>query len=121
MVETRVSERRKSDRILLSIPVQIESPDITNPLMLETADFSEGGVYLPSEFPLAVATRVTLTFRLSGLETDIRSTGVVVRSNDRSSEAGEPPGMAVEFLEHGKLSWHLLRRLLEAREQASQS
>ena len=119
MGETRVSERRKSDRILLSIPVQIESPNTREPLRLETADFSERGVYIPLEFPLAVSTRVTLTFRLPGLETDIQSTGVVVRSNDHSSDAGEPPGMAIEFLEHGKLSWHLLRRLLEAQEQVS--
>ncbi len=51
MGETRVSERRKSDRILLSIPVQIGSPDTNGPLRLETADFSERGVFLPSESP----------------------------------------------------------------------
>ena len=117
MSDTRVKERRHSGRVLLSVPVRVEALSAEEPRENETANFSETGVYICSQSPLASSTEVNLTFHLPDLDSRVQATGIVVRSNDGTSNSGEPAGMAVEFRKHGKLSWHLLRRLLEAQAQ----
>ena len=114
MGDTRVMERRKGQRLPLRVPVHVEYHPAAKPLGLATANLSEGGVFIPTDSPLAVSTRVTLTFRLPALDSNIQATGTVVRANSQPTDAGEPAGMAVEFLEYGKLGWKLLRRLIEA-------
>ena len=114
MSDTRVKERRKGQRLPLRVPVQVEFYTASEPLGLATANVSEGGVFIPTDSPLAVSTRLTLTFRLPALDSNMQATGTVVRANSQPTEAGEPAGMAVEFLEYGKLGWKLLHRLIEA-------
>lgn len=68
---------------------------------------SRSGVFIRSEDPLPVGTKVNLTFTviMDDVET-IEGTGQVVRVQD------DPPGMGVAFTELTKYSEDLLVRLL---------
>ena len=112
MKKTPVACRRKAERIDISLPVKLLVEGTNEPYEFETVNLSEGGVYIPTDQPLAVETRVTLTFPLSAIDSNVEATGTVVRSNSGRTESGEVAGMAIEFLEYGKLGWSLLRRFL---------
>ena len=91
MGDTQVKERRGSKRITFSLPVHLELDGETNSCEYETANISKGGVFIPTDSPLPVSTKVTLVIPFSALETKTQAAGTVVRSNSQPIEGGGNP------------------------------
>ena len=123
MTETRIKERRSSQRHEVSLPVQLVTRGALEPIPFETMNISDEGVYIATDSPLPASTDVTLLFYLSTLNANVRATGTVVRSSrDTKSlnvSEGDPEGMAIEFRKYGRVGWHLLRQLLDTRTEST--
>ncbi len=91
-VRTRV-ERRRSPRSPLEVRVDYTTVDAF--FSEFTRDINEGGIFIETENPPDLESRVSLRFRLPGSDEPIKVGGRVVRVLDGC--AGEPPGMAIEF------------------------
>ena len=86
-------ERRKSDRLDLVVRVDYQTVD---QLFSDFArNINEGGIFVETETPHEVGTRVALQFQLPGNDAPIRVNGTVVHVT--RDGRGEPPGMGVEF------------------------
>jgi len=86
-------DRRRWDRTALVVRVEYATVD---DLFSEfTRDINEGGVFIETDDPKPLGTVVALQFHLPGSADPVKTSGIVVRSNDGRS--GEPMGMAVEF------------------------
>ncbi|MCA9511312.1 MAG: TIGR02266 family protein [Myxococcota bacterium] len=93
--QTFSEERRRWDRTDLVVRVEYSTVD---DLFSEfTRDINEGGVFIETDDPQPLGTAVTLQFHLPGAADPVKTSGIVVRSNDGAT--GEPMGMAVEFEE----------------------
>jgi len=75
-------------------------------------NISKGGVYIRTNSPLGMGSRVKLSFTLPGLEHTIETAGVVVRVVEGESDF-EPCGMAVEFDSLSAEDVELINRLWE--------
>lgn len=81
------------------------------------SNLSRSGVFIRSEDPLPVGTRVTLRFTVivEELET-IEGVGEVVRAvRPQESSPSSPPGMGVVFIELNKYSRQLIEKILVRR------
>ena len=88
-------DRRRWERTDLVVRVEYSTVD---DLFSEfTRDINEGGVFIETDDPQPLGTAVTLQFHLPGAPDPVKTSGIVVRSNDGTT--GEPMGMAVEFEE----------------------
>ena len=58
-------------------------------------NINEGGLFVESETPHPLGTRVDLQFQLPGSDEPVQVTGSVVRTSPGSAD--EPPGMGIEF------------------------
>ncbi len=91
-VDTRISDRRRSDRASCEVEVQYESID---ELFTEfTRDINAGGLFVATERPLPVDEAVQLFFRLPGASDAIRVSGRVVRVQSKDEGVA---GMGIEF------------------------
>ena len=91
-IETSV-DRRRSQRVPLEVRVEYTTVDA---LFSEfTRNVNEGGLFVETERPAPIDSRVTLRFALPGSPDPVKVDGLVVRVS--SGQAGEPPGMAIEF------------------------
>jgi type IV pilus assembly protein PilZ len=87
-------ERRKSERVDLLVRVTYQSVD---ELFSEFANnINEGGIFIETDEPKELGTSLTLQFMLPGSDDVIEVGGIVVRVSN-GEEAGEAPGMGVEF------------------------
>jgi uncharacterized protein (TIGR02266 family) len=104
-VERRLGTRRSVNREFASVDEFI-AEYVTN--------ISRSGVFIKSEEPLPVGTRVNLKFTviMDELET-IEGVGEVVRSVHPGD--GPTPGMGVVFIELNKLSKQLVEKILVRR------
>ena len=91
-------ERRKSERLELSLPVTISFADNLYPIKLLTKDISSGGVFIETDHNLPLSTKVLMEIQLTPLianKTDqltfVKLKGQVLRATDQ--------GMAIQFLE----------------------
>ncbi len=89
-----LDERRKSERVDLLVRVTVQSVD---ELFSEFArNINEGGIFIETDAPKELGTSLTLQFMLPGSDDVIEVGGTVVRLSN-GDEAGEAPGMGVEF------------------------
>jgi type IV pilus assembly protein PilZ len=87
------ADRRKSARAELVVRVDYQTVD---DLFSEFArNINEGGIFVETESPQPVGTEVALQFKLPGSDEANQTRGLVVRIS--GGEAGEPPGMGIEF------------------------
>jgi len=101
-------EKRKVERFDLRIETMLQVQDdaiLETSQKLVSRDISSGGVYLTTERPLPVGTRVDLDFllimnelngRLKDKSVNISTSGKVIRTDEQ--------GFAVEFDKHHKVS-----------------
>ena len=90
-------DRRRSSRTPLSVRVSYATVDA---LFSEfTRNVNEGGMFVATETPPELDTRVTLKFQLPGSEEPIQASGRVAWI--QSAEGDEPAGMGIEFEELG--------------------
>jgi len=86
-------ERRRADRADLVVRVDYQTVD---EFFSEFArNINEGGLFIESETPHPLGTRVDLQFQLPGSDAPVLVSGSVVRTSPGSTE--EPSGMGVVF------------------------
>jgi len=86
------AERRKTPREDLVVRVAYETVD---ELFSDfTRNINEGGLFIESDAPRELGTRIELHFRLPGSDEPITAHGTVVHVSDGAAGA---PGMGVEF------------------------
>ncbi len=94
MVDRRVSDRRRSTRSPLEIPVDYSTVDT---FFAEfTANVNEGGMFIETDVPGEPDSEVELSFRLPGRDDPVKVEGRVAWVSD--GESGQPQGMGIEFL-----------------------
>lgn len=92
------TERRRAPRSPLVVRVAYATVDA---LFSEfTRNVNEGGLFIETETPPPMETRVALEFKLPGRDAPIRARGRVAWIRDASPEEG-PAGMGVEFEQLG--------------------
>ena len=92
------AERRRAPRTPLTLRVDYSTVD---ELFSEfTRNVNEGGLFIETETPPPMETRVALEFKLPGSGEPIRARGRVAWIRDASPEEG-PAGMGVEFEQLG--------------------
>ncbi len=86
-------ERRRAERADLVVRVDYQTVD---ELFSEFArNINEGGLFVESEAPHPLGTRVDLQFQLPGSDQPVQVSGSVVRTSPGSAD--EPSGMGIVF------------------------
>jgi type IV pilus assembly protein PilZ len=99
MQETNVLEKRLHSRHALRTQVIFEDESGEGFIYFYSTDISLGGVFLESDIPLKIGTRVFLSFALRDGERPIRSIGRVVRIERETAESLYAVGMGVQFVD----------------------
>jgi uncharacterized protein (TIGR02266 family) len=90
-----VTERRRSERYPLVLPVDYSAVDA---FFTEfSANINEGGMFIETNDPAALGTVIELQFQLPGLDRPLEVSGTVAWLSDGKGES--PAGMGVEFCE----------------------
>lgn len=108
---SRVQERRKNTRAPLSLPVQLRAEGARDLESCCTSDISPAGIFVETDSPLPVGTKVEAWIHLTSLSMMIEAKGCVVRAVREKGE--RPAGMAIQFTEHGEIGWRFLVNLVE--------
>ncbi|MFI5316784.1 MAG: TIGR02266 family protein [Myxococcota bacterium] len=108
-------DRRHSERENIKIPVDYSAVDAF--FSEFTTNINEGGMFVETDAPQALDTRVQLQVRLPDLERPIKIGGRVAWVSD--GKADSPPGMGIEFQDltpelRGTIN-ELVRRLRQKR------
>ena len=91
--EPAALERRRTERADLVVRVDYQTVD---DFFSEFArNINEGGLFVESETPRPLGTRVDLQFQLPGSDAPVQVTGSVVRTSAGSPD--EPSGMGIVF------------------------
>ena len=113
MTETNHDERRRLPRAALPATVDLEFPSVTSFADQYVANVSAGGMFIACGEQFPVGTPVEFRLHLSDGYDLIRGRGRVVWVRGERGDAGEPPGMAVQFLELEPRSRELIGRMVE--------
>jgi type IV pilus assembly protein PilZ len=101
-------ERRRSDRVELLVRVDYKTVD---ELFSEFArNINEGGLFVETETPPEAGSVVALQFQIPGSQEPIQVLGRVVRVT--GGDAGEGPGMGIEFEDLDEQSRELINELV---------
>ena len=114
VADTRVQEKRRSDRVAVMLPVRVLVDGADAPEVYEAANLSEGGAFIPTDSPLPVSTGVSLVFLLSFSGSLIQAKGSVVRSIPPRPNEGVVSGMAIKFNGGEGEDLELLQQFLES-------
>jgi type IV pilus assembly protein PilZ len=97
-ISERASDRRSADRIDVTWSVDCETEDTF--LYANITNISEVGIFVRTDDPLEVGTRVTLKFAPPGSEDTLVLTGQVQWVNPIRMLASNPnPGMGIRFID----------------------
>lgn len=96
-IGTTVHEKRVYPRRILRTQVIFEDESGEGFIYFYSTDVSMGGIFLESDIPLKVGTRVFLSFALRDGDTPIRVIGRVVRVERETAESLRIVGMGVQF------------------------
>ena len=94
-IEILSEERRRARRA--DVVVRVHYATVDELFSEFSRNINEGGLFIETDSPAPLETRVQLQFELPGSPEPVKATGRVVRHAD--VQMGEPPGMAVEFEE----------------------
>lgn len=94
---TTAHEKRVYPRRTLRTQVIFEDESGEGFIYFYSTDVSMGGIFLESDIPLKVGTRVFLSFALRDGETPIRVIGRVVRVERETAESLRIVGMGMQF------------------------
>lgn len=93
------SEKRLYQRKTLRSQIVFEDESGEGFIYFYSTDVSIGGVFLESDIPLKIGTRVFLSFALREGEASIRAIGRVVRLERETAESLRIVGMGVQFVD----------------------
>ncbi len=114
MSDTKVRERRKSERVAVTLPVQVLEDGAESAKEYESANLSEGGIFIQTDSPLPVFATVTLSFPLSFSDSCIHTKGIVLRSIGKATRPQLLAGMAIQFIDTDGQDLELLQQFLDA-------
>lgn len=97
--KTEGAEKRLHPRKTLRTKIVFEDESGEGFIYFYSTDVSAGGLFLESDVPLKIGTRVFLSFALKDGISPIRTTGQVVRVERESAEGPSIIGMGVRFLD----------------------
>ncbi len=89
------NNRRLSIRAPMSFPVLLKQG--LDKLSMNTHNFGEKGMYIPTTDPLPVRTEVNLEFKLPGLRNDFSFRSQIVHTQESDTDEF-PAGMGIKFL-----------------------
>jgi uncharacterized protein (TIGR02266 family) len=112
MVASLNREGRRSRRLHHDIPVAYRS--VGRFLSDWATNISQGGIFINSRAPLAVGTTVRLMFQLPGTTFPCDLVGRVTRVVRWEDDVGDPPGMAIEFIEADREKRERIEAFVEA-------
>lgn len=92
-------EKRVYPRKTLRSKIIFEDESGEGFIYFYSTDLSLGGLFLESDIPLKIGTRVFLSFTLREESPSIRATGQVVRVERESREALPVVGMGIQFVD----------------------
>ncbi len=97
--EKSMAEKRLYPRRMLRSQIIFEDESGEGFIYFYSTDVSIGGLFLESDIPLKLGTRVFLSFCLREGETPIRAIGRVVRLEREAAESQHIVGMGVQFVD----------------------
>jgi|SRR5579885_2660117 len=97
--EKNVLEKRLFPRHILRAQVIFEDEAGEGFIYFYSTDISIGGLFLESDIPLKIGTRVFLSFALRDGESPIRTIGRVVRVEREATDSPYTVGMGVQFVD----------------------
>ena len=101
-------ERRRAERADLVVRVDYQTVD---EFFSEFArNINEGGLFVESETPQPLGTKVELHFQLPGSDEPVQASGSVVRVSSGSPD--EPPGMGIAFGELDTETRHQINEMV---------
>lgn len=109
-------ERRIFPRKTLRSQVIFEDETGEGFIYFYSIDVSLGGLFLESDIPLKLGTRVFLSFTLKEGEPPIRTTGQVVRVERETSDFLPVVGMGVRFLDLGEMAKRTIQEFVSFRQ-----
>jgi type IV pilus assembly protein PilZ len=104
-------EQRRSPRVRHSLPVVYRT--ISGFLTDWTTNISRGGLFLRTEEPLPVGTRVKLLLSLPDMPAPFELMAQVVRVHEPGRGNGEERGMGLEFVDVGEEKQAQLEHFVE--------
>jgi uncharacterized protein (TIGR02266 family) len=93
----KIHEKRVHPRRTLRTQVIFDDESGEGFIYFYSTDVSLGGLFLESDIPLKLGTRVFLSFALRGGEAPLRTIGRVVRVERETAESLTVVGMGVQF------------------------
>ncbi len=113
MSGTRVIEKRTDRRATLDFPVRIEVEGVVGANDFTAINISAGGVFVSTEHPYPVGTRLNLEMSMPALEVPFQANGTVVRCLPIYDADEGASGMGIQFSDEGRFDWDFLDKLME--------
>lgn len=110
------SDRRKHERVPLSILVQFRLNSFEDFLAEYSVNLSSGGIFIKTDQPQAEGSIIYLQFSLKDGSRLIEGMGRVVRVN-APGQAGRTAGMGIEFLNFDDESMQLIEEIIATRSE----
>jgi c-di-GMP-binding flagellar brake protein YcgR len=112
MTTDSAAERRRRQRIPVSVELKLHAPDLHFVLLSRTIDMSTQGAFVRSNRPLPVGAEVTVQFERGEARNPLSLKAKVVRVG--STEEGRSSGIALRFSEITDLDEALLKDIISA-------
>ena len=109
----RVIEKRTDQRATLAFPVRIEVEGVVGASDFTAINISAGGVFVSTEHPYPVGTRLSLELKMPTLERPVQAEGIVVRCLPIFDADEGAAGMGIQLSEEGRIDWDFLDKLME--------
>lgn len=97
-----MKENRIFDRTAISLKIRLSEDSYDVSIKFDTANLSEGGIFVKSSLLWKPGQNFNLSFTLPGSDREIKVKGVVARSDDKYSLFSENdssiPGMGIKFV-----------------------
>lgn len=90
-------EQRNSQRVPLSFPIRLSIGRVRRHKDRTAANVSIGGVFVATDYPYPVRSKLELEFYLKPVHRMIKAQGEVVRSITKGTTGDGPPGMGIRF------------------------
>ncbi len=113
MSEAQVVKMRAHRRVALPFPVRIEVEGVEGFDDFTATNVSSGGVFVSTEDPYPVGTRLSLEMTLPALEQPVHARGTVVRCLPIYDLKEGAAGMGIQFSEDSRIDWDVIKMLLE--------
>lgn len=106
-------DRRKHKRIPLAVPLRVRVDDFDRFAQQHSRDLSAGGLFLQTDRPFPIGTKVDVQFYFRREKKKIPVKGVVVRAVTKTDAIDRDKGVAIEFTHLGKAAKMFIEQSIE--------